>query len=54
MTNVNDTLDPIRPDDCTVGDNMPSVVVERCGLRRRSLEIVVLRMLRKTRMPKKR
>ena len=28
MTNVNDTLDPIRPDDGTVGDNMPSVDVE--------------------------
>ncbi len=28
MTNVNDTLDPIRPDNGTVGDNMPSVDVE--------------------------
>ena len=28
MTNVNCTLDPIRPDNGTVGDNMPSVDVE--------------------------
>ena len=28
MTNVNHTLDPIRPDNGTVGDNMPSVDVE--------------------------
>ena len=28
MTNLNDTLDPIRPDDGTVGDNMPSGDVE--------------------------
>ena len=28
MTNHNDTLDPMRPDDSTVGDNMPSGDVE--------------------------
>ena len=28
MTHLNDTLDPIRPDDGTVGDNIPSGVVE--------------------------
>ena len=28
MTNVNHTLDPIRADNGTVGDNMPSVDVE--------------------------
>ena len=28
MTNLNDTLDPIRPDDGTVGDDMPSGDVE--------------------------
>ena len=28
MTNLNDTLDSIRPDDGTVGDDMPSGDVE--------------------------